>query len=46
MSDIIDLKETSPNNWKAKYQGNYVYTIKIVTDGKKLSRFSCTWQVL
>ncbi len=41
---IIDLKEITPNNWKAKYQGNYgTYTIKIATDGKsKPSSFSCT----
>jgi hypothetical protein len=43
MSEIIDLKEISPNNWLAKYEGNYgIYTIKIVTDGKKMSRFSCS----
>ncbi|MDR1238780.1 MAG: SWIM zinc finger family protein, partial [Treponema sp.] len=43
MSDIIDLRETSPNRWQAKYQGNYgVYTIKIATDGKHRGEFSCT----
>jgi hypothetical protein len=43
MSYIIDLRETSPNHWQAKYQGNYgVYTIKINTDGKHRSGFSCS----
>jgi hypothetical protein len=43
MSHIIDLRETSPNHWQAKYQGNYgVYTIKINTDGKHRSGFSCS----
>ncbi|MDR3334339.1 MAG: hypothetical protein LBT13_05575 [Treponema sp.] len=43
MSDIIDLREISPHNWQAKYQGNYgVYTIKITTDGKQIGRFSCS----
>jgi hypothetical protein len=43
MSNIIDLRETSPNHWQAKYQGNYgVYTIKINTDGKHTSGFSCS----
>ncbi|MDR1351832.1 MAG: hypothetical protein LBK05_01010 [Treponema sp.] len=43
MSDIIDLRETSPNHWQAKYQGNYgVYTIKIATDGKSRGDFSCS----
>jgi hypothetical protein len=23
MNNIIDLRETSPNHWQAKYQGNY-----------------------
>jgi hypothetical protein len=40
---IIRLKEISPNNWLAKYQGNYgVYTIKITTDGEKTTKFSCS----
>jgi hypothetical protein len=40
---IIDLQETSPNNWKAKYRGNYgTYTVKIETDGKETKRFSCS----
>lgn len=40
---IIDLQEVSPNNWKAKYRGNYgTYTIKIATDGKKTTNFSCS----
>lgn len=43
MSRIIDLQEISPNNWKANYQGNYgTYTIKIETDGKKTTHFSCS----
>ncbi|MDR1147713.1 MAG: SWIM zinc finger family protein [Spirochaetaceae bacterium] len=43
MSNIIDLRETSPNHWQAKYQGNYgVYTIKINTGGKGGNSFSCT----
>lgn len=43
MNAIIDLQEILPNNWKAKYQGNFgVYTIKIETDGKKANRFSCS----
>jgi hypothetical protein len=42
-NDIIDLRETSPNRWRAKYQGNYgVYTIKIATDGKTRGDFSCS----
>lgn len=40
---IFDLHETAPNNWKAKYKGNYgTYTIKIVTDGAKTKDFSCS----
>jgi hypothetical protein len=43
MSNIIDLRETSPNHWQAKYQGHYgVYTIKINTDGKHRDSFSCS----
>jgi hypothetical protein len=43
MSDIIDLRETSPNHWQAKYQGDYgVYTIKISTGGKQGNNFSCS----
>lgn len=43
MNSIIDLQETSPNHWKAKYRGNYgIYTIKIETDGKKTRNFSCS----
>jgi hypothetical protein len=42
-NEIISLDETSPNNWRAKYQGNYgIYTIKITTDGKKTTKFSCS----
>ncbi|MDR2053677.1 MAG: SWIM zinc finger family protein [Treponema sp.] len=42
-NSIIDLRETSPNHWKAKYQGNYgVYTIKITTSGKQTKNFSCS----
>ena len=40
---IVELRQTSRNEWKAKYQGNYgLYTIKIVTDGEKTARFSCS----
>jgi uncharacterized protein (DUF2267 family) len=43
MNGIKSLEETSPGVWRAKYQGNYgVYTIKIVTDGKKTKSFSCS----
>jgi hypothetical protein len=46
MSNIIDLRETSPNHWQAKYQGNYgVYTIKITTDekhGNQTKDFYCS----
>lgn len=43
MNKIIDLQETSPNYWKAKYRGNYgTYTIKIETDGNKRGHFSCS----
>jgi hypothetical protein len=43
MSGIIDLRETSPDHWQAKYQGNYgVYTIKIATDGETRGAFSCS----
>ncbi|MDR1896373.1 MAG: SWIM zinc finger family protein, partial [Prevotellaceae bacterium] len=44
MNDIIDLQETSPNHWRAKYQGNYgVYTIKIAYGSNgKTSDFSCS----
>lgn len=42
-SDIISLQETSANNWKAKYRGNYgIYNIKIKIDGKKMTDFSCS----
>lgn len=40
---IIELHQTDENKWKAKYQGNYgIYTIKITSDGKKATNFSCT----
>jgi hypothetical protein len=43
MNGILDLRETSANNWTAKYQGNYgVYTIKITNDGKRTTQFSCS----
>ncbi|MDR1575928.1 MAG: SWIM zinc finger family protein [Treponema sp.] len=43
MSNIISLQETSPDHWRAKYQGNYgVYTIKITTNGKQTVDFSCS----
>ena len=40
---IIDLHEISPNTWKALYSGNYgTYTIKIKTDGRQTTDFSCS----
>ncbi|MDR0388046.1 MAG: SWIM zinc finger domain-containing protein [Treponema sp.] len=43
MTDIIDLRETSPNHWQAKYQGNYgVYTIRITISEGKTTGFSCS----
>jgi hypothetical protein len=40
---IIELKQISENDWKAKYQGNYgVYIIKIIKNGKKTKSFSCS----
>jgi hypothetical protein len=43
-NDIIDLQEILPDNWKAKYQGNYgIYTIKIALDSQgEVSSFSCS----
>lgn len=43
MSNIIDLQETGRDNWQAKYRGNYgIYTIRIKTDGKEITDFSCS----
>ncbi|MDR3114255.1 MAG: hypothetical protein LBU25_01910 [Treponema sp.] len=43
MSTILDLRETAPNHWQAKYEGNYgVYTVKIRTDGKRRMSSSCS----
>lgn len=43
MNNIIDLQETRPNCWKAKYRGNYgTYTIKMKIDGKNTRDFSCS----
>jgi hypothetical protein len=43
MPSIRSLKETSPNHWVAKYDGNYgVYTIKITTNGEETKKFSCS----
>lgn len=40
---ILELQETSLNNWRAKYKGNYgTYTIKIETAGKKVLNYSCS----
>lgn len=40
---IIDLQETTPDNWQAKYQGNYgTYTIKIILEKGKIKDFSCS----
>jgi hypothetical protein len=42
-NEIIDLREMSPNHWRAKYQGNYgIYTINIATDGRHRESYSCT----
>src|SRR5690554_5342750 len=42
--NIINLKETSENNWHAKYRGNYgIYTIKInMAINNKMSSFICS----
>ena len=43
MIGIKELRQTTENNWIAKYQGNYgIYTIKISTKGKKIVDFSCS----
>jgi hypothetical protein len=43
VTDIIDLRETSPGHWQAKYQGNYgIYTIRISTSEGKTTGFSCS----
>jgi hypothetical protein len=43
MSNIISLRETSPNHWRARYQGNYgIYTICVTTDGEETVDFSCS----
>lgn len=43
MNKIIELQETSPSFWKARYRGNYgTYTIKIETDGRDILNFSCS----
>ena len=40
---VFDLREISPNNWQAKYHGNYgIYNIKVTIDGTKKSKFSCS----
>jgi hypothetical protein len=40
---IIELRQTSENDWKAKYEGNYgIYTIKITRKEGKTVRFSCS----
>ena len=40
---VIDLQETSPNEWRAKYKGNFgIYTIKLRTNGKKSVNYSCS----
>lgn len=42
-TSITSLQETSPDNWAAKYRGNYgIYTIKIKFTNGKLEKFSCT----
>jgi len=43
MTGIIELRQIAENDWKARYQGNYgIYTIRILTDGKKTLKFSCS----
>jgi len=43
MDNIIDLRETQPDKWQAKYQGNYgIYTIRIRKKGEKTIDFSCS----
>ena len=44
LNEIIDLQEISPDNWRAKYQGNYgIYTIHITFDRQgELSDYSCS----
>jgi len=43
MYGIVKLRNISKNEWEAKFQGNYgLYTIKITTNGKKTTYFSCS----
>ncbi|MDR1883212.1 MAG: SWIM zinc finger domain-containing protein [Prevotella sp.] len=43
MNKFISLEEISPDNWRARYQGNYgVYTIKMTLDGNEATDFSCS----
>ena len=43
MYGIVKLRQIKENEWEAKFQGNYgLYTIKINTDGKKTTYFSCS----
>jgi hypothetical protein len=40
---ICELRQTSENNWMAKYQGNYgLYTIKITKNGTETIDYSCS----
>ncbi|MDR1788713.1 MAG: SWIM zinc finger family protein [Treponema sp.] len=40
---IIDLREVSPDKWRAKYKGNYgVYTIAVTTKEANAVSWSCT----
>ena len=42
-TNILELRKTAENEWKARYQGSYgIYTIKITTDGKETTNFSCS----
>ncbi len=41
--EIISLAESSPNIWKAKYDGNFgIYSIRIQLDDHKLINYSCS----
>jgi len=43
MYGIVRLRHIKKNEWEAKFQGNYgLYTIRISTDGKKTTSFSCS----
>ncbi|MDR0892373.1 MAG: SWIM zinc finger domain-containing protein [Mediterranea sp.] len=40
---FIELKETAPNKWRCKYEGNYgVYTIQVTMSGGRAVDYSCS----